>query len=159
MDFDIRDLNFKTNLPIFNDKCNTIFKSLKKFNLIIFATNYNDKKIEIDSKINNLCNNIDKMPNLKEFTFRGFNYMFDEISYKNLIKKILSLKLITNIKLEPTSYSENYSRKELAELFPDICINKINEICITKSYKIENENEIIGIERRRRTAKQILFNT
>jgi len=168
IDFDIRDLNFKTNFPIFNDKCNTIFKSLKKFKLSIFMSNWDDKKIEIDSKIKNLCNNIDKMPNLKEFTFLDFCDMFDENSYKNLIKKILSLKFITNIKLEPSSFSEKYSRKELADLFPDICYNKINEICIMKFYKNEkekekeneneNEIEIPAIERRKRAVRQIFLN-
>ena len=155
MNFEINDLNFKTNIPIFNDECNIVFKSLKKFSLNLYLSNFDKKKIEIDSKINNLFNNIDKIPNLKEFTFSGFNDMLDEISYKNIIKKILSLKIITSINLEPCPISANYSRKELAELFPDICLNKIKEIRIMKIYKEKKENEIWDLIERRGNFKRL----
>ena len=155
MNFEINDFNFKTNIPIFNDKCNIVFKSLKKFSLNLYLSNFDKKKIEIDSKINNLFNNIDKIPNLKEFTFSGFNDMLDEISYKNIIKKILSLKIITSINLEPCPISANYSRKELAELFPDICLNKIKEIRIMKIYKEKKENEIWDLIERRGNFKRL----
>ena len=91
----LESINFEnciTNFPIFNKNCNIIFKSLKSFRWIFDSIIYNNNIINIlDSKINNSCDNIDKMPNLREFIFSGIQ-IFDEISYKHFIKKRCLIK-------------------------------------------------------------------
>ena len=127
-------LDFKTNFPIFNNECNTIFKSLKSLRLCLhFKDDPNNK---LDSNINNLCENIDKMPNLREFIFSGIR-IFNENSYKNFIKKILSLKLINRVKIsynlyKPSNLNTIYTRKELKEMFPEAYFDKFKEISIAR---------------------------
>ena len=138
INFDIKSLKFNTNFPIFNNKCDIIFKSLKSFRLCLDLDLNNNKKL--DPKINNLYENIEKMPNLREFTFLGIQ-VFNRISLKHLVRKILSLKFISNIyitageyKYAKISYSPNlhYSKKELQKIFPDISFNKLKDICIMR---------------------------
>ena len=138
INFEIKYLKFDTNFPIFNNKCNIIFKSLKSFRLCLDLGLANNKTL--DSKINNLYENIDKMPNLRDFTFLGIQ-TFNKTSIKKLVNKILSLKLINNIYISAGSYNlsklsydpnMHYSRTDLQKIFPDISFINKKDICIMR---------------------------
>ena len=97
--------NLEDCLPIFNNNCNTIFQNLTAFKL---KCNWY-RPIE-SSVLNNLYNNIEKMPNLKYFHINcsSKNLQVDFIT--KFLDKILSLKLTSiyflikenpNIKKEP----------------------------------------------------------
>ena len=55
----------KNNFPIFADKCKIIFKSLKSFSLLTNRCYRMDFNI-----LNNIYNNLDKMPNLQSFVLK-----------------------------------------------------------------------------------------
>ena len=79
-------LNMKDSFPLFNDKCTVIFEAL---------TNFSASFVKIDFEIiKNIYNNLDNMPNLKQFKlyfnwFKGLNKDF----YLDFIEKLLSLNL------------------------------------------------------------------
>ena len=159
---DIYEINLNTNFPIFSGECLTIFKSLKSFKLFIHypfmqkEKESNNNESKINSIINNIITNINKMPNINEFVFKG--KISNEILYKNLINKLLLLKSINKITLDindsihypfhPDSFNpfldENpnehhyyeeldfYSIDELKIMFPNINIYKIKEIHINR---------------------------
>ena len=158
----IYEINLNTNFPIFSGECLTIFKSLKSFKLFICypfiqkekESSNNESKINLI--INNMIMNINKMPNITEFVFKG--KISNEILYKNLINKLLLLKSIIKINLDindstdypiyPQSFNsfqdENpnehhyyeeldfYSLDELKIMFPNINIYKVKEIHINR---------------------------
>ena len=82
-------VNYKTIFPIFDNNCKTIFKYLNYFKLIHNDYGYN---VSLDI-LNNLYNNMDKMPKLKHFEMYCFSQDIDESFYKKLNKKIMSLNL------------------------------------------------------------------
>ena len=82
-------VNYKTIFPIFDNNCKTIFKSLNYFKLIHNSFGYN---VSLDI-LNNIYNNIDKMPKLKYFEMYCFSKDIDESFYNKLNKKIMSLNL------------------------------------------------------------------
>ena len=159
---DIYEINLNTNFPIFSGECLTIFKSLKSFKLFIrYPFTQKEKKSsnnesKINLIINNMIMNINKMPNITEFVFKG--KISNEILYKNLINKLLLLKSINKINLDindSTNYpiyrdhfnsflDENpnehhyyeeldfYSLDELKIMFPNINIYKVKEIHINR---------------------------
>jgi len=120
-------IELKDTFPIFNDKCQIIFKSLKSFRL----SQYKDIDLQI---INNIYNNIDKMPNLESFLLYIYEENIERGFFKRFLKKILSLESIRNLYIEIQSKDkyENYSREELRELFPDINVNKLYRINVSK---------------------------
>ena len=77
-DFDNEIINIKESFPIFNDNSSIIFKSLTHFHFI----SYDYKGINY-SILNNIYNNIDNMPNLKEFELNCYSKDIDECFYKN----------------------------------------------------------------------------
>ena len=82
-------VNYKTIFPIFDNNCKTIFKSLNYFRLIHNDFGYN---VSLDI-LNNIYNNLDKMPKLKHFEIYCFSKDIDESFYNKLNKKIMSLNL------------------------------------------------------------------
>ena len=82
-------VNYKTIFPIFDNNCKTIFKSLNYFKFIHNDYGYN---VSLDI-LNNLYNNIDKMPKLKHFEMYCFSEDIDKSFYNKLKKKIMSLNL------------------------------------------------------------------
>ena len=119
--------NIKSCFPIFNDKCNVIFKSLKSFSFSI-------DEINIDV-FNNIFNNIDCMPNLKTFYIKVI-VDIEEDYYKKLIHKVLSLNLydfsfILNF-LDECEDNKKKKKSELKEMFTDIDLRKFNKIKISK---------------------------
>jgi len=120
----------KDGILFFNDKCNIKFNLLKKFDFVI-----NDE-INHDA-FNNLCNNINNMPNLKYFRLQCDIGGINENIYKNFIVKLLSLKLdyiILSVKkiknflwvsrLHDIDFKEKkdiyYTNEELIQIFPGI---------------------------------------
>ena len=123
--------------PIFNDKCNVIFKSLKYFQFIqdSYAMDFNVLK--------NLYQNLDYMPNLKYFELKCYQKDINEEFINNFIKKILSTDLdIVKLaltkdkfflnKLRYKKYKE-YSLNELKEIYPNVNINKFKILSIIKN--------------------------
>ena len=110
--------NIENIIPILSGKCSTIYKLLTHFNLTYYQ--------EISSDIlHNITNNIDKIPNLKEFSLRCVSYDPNG-NYKSLFKKILSRNLdIVNVGINILEHSEcdkknfipNLETKNLKKLF------------------------------------------
>ena len=126
------ETNLTESIPIFNEKCDCIFKSLKILDLSFIKNKKNDK-----DELNNLYNNIDKnkLPNLTEFyILSSFNQ--GNMFYKKFIGKIISLNSIRKINMQRTTNkcNENFSRKELKVLFPNACLYKLKEVNI-ENYK------------------------
>ena len=121
------EIEFKDAFPIFNDKCQILFQSLK-----VFKLNYNN---DIDFQIiNNIYNNIDNMPNLETFTLYIYKENIDKEFFKRFLKKVLSLESIRYLYIDIKSKDkyEKYSREELIESFPDINVNKLYRINVSK---------------------------
>ena len=131
--------------PLFENKCDIIFNSLKIFRFTLDFPSNPSKAAS--TSIINLFNNIDKMPNLTEFYFCFLNKekkttnIINEDLFKEFVKKILSLKSIKKIffKIREGIWGKwgkvTYSKDELKELFPDINFNKFHEIKIFKFLK------------------------
>ena len=120
--------NIENVFPILNDKCTTIFELLTHFNF----TYYQEISPDI---LNNIINNIDKIPNLKEFSLRCL-CLDKEGNYKKLFKKIISSNLdfvnVEIIKTESNSLKvlidgPNLDTKNLKRLY----INKFNNIYLS----------------------------
>ena len=140
--FDIR-MRFNlsnNNFPLFKDNCSIIFKYLKNFTFIAKGC----YRLDFDI-LNNIYNNIDKMPNLKSFILIcNQKDITEEFSIK-LLRKLLSLNL-DNIELccsnKRDFFNEKqlkeYSLNELKELYPKMDINFPNHISIRKFLIIKN---------------------
>ena len=131
-------INLEEEFPLFNKKCNTEFKSLNEFSLIC---NYN--QLIKDDIFKNLCNNLNKMPNLQLLYIDCIVKKFDEEFYKNLIRKILSFNLnniYLSIKRDTTYKGKPYSKDELLEIYPNIDFSKYEAIYIND---LNNENNIL----------------
>ena len=124
-------------LPLLNDKCDRVFKSLKFFffdsesNLIGYTF------------FDNIYNNLDKMPNLKSFSFCCKHKYLTINEYENFIKKLLSLNLdYIFLKIENGNSfffnKELYSYNELKKLYPNFKVTNFNDINI---YKITEYTE------------------
>ena len=138
-DFYSEIFNLENCFPLLNEKCTKIFSSLKCFKLSIFS--------EYKNILNNLYNNLDKMPNLQDISI---NYNTTEFSnkafYQKFIKKLLSLKLNSiyfSIKEKQLDFlkqkDEIYSEKELKEICPEINCTNLKNIII---FKLKNFNYI-----------------
>ena len=83
--------NIEKIIPLFDYKCNVIFKSLRDFSLAYYNIN--------DEFLNLLKTNLDFMPYLNNFTLEIKSNNISEIYYYDFIKKILS-KNVNNVKIE-----------------------------------------------------------
>ena len=121
-------INIK-DIPIFNEKCKVKFNSLKEFSL----STYDGQIINFDI-IQNLYNNIDKMPNLKGFEIKIDSNNVEEELYIAFIKKILSLKLIRRLIFIIKKHSSRnyYTKNEIKDLFPNLNLNNYYQITIQK---------------------------
>ena len=119
------DSIIKKILPIFNDKCDIIFKSLKLFDYYqCYAKDINILK--------NIYNNLDNIPNIEEFYIE---FKLKDISkkfYKSFIEKIVSNKLIKKVSINIGNSSEELSITELKKIFSNINFRKFIEINIYK---------------------------
>ena len=118
-------------IPLFSEKCNFIFKSLIRLKFDISKSYMKD--INFNLKIlENIINNIDKMPKLKIFIFKAECEITDLI-YKKIIEKLL----ISNIKnielsLDPKEKEDYYSQADLQKMFKGINITNFETIKIRK---------------------------
>ena len=87
--------NLKDSLPIFDDKCKTIFSNLKSFHF-----SFKTKALSMDI-LNNIYNNFDKMPNLKQITLDLIIDKLNKDILNKLINKIKSLDITGHIKIVP----------------------------------------------------------
>jgi hypothetical protein len=131
--------DLKDILPIFAEKCKIIFKSLTYFKFYSGEMNFNE--------FDNLCKNLDKLPNLKHFSFDCIVKDMNKKYYEAFIKKLLSMKLdvidlTMRILCEEDDEQEeqeekedeeidnrySYSEKELKEIYPDMEQDKLYKI-------------------------------
>ena len=128
--------NIENDIPIFKDN-QIIFESLK-----CFVFDYGDYKIRNQRDIELIINNIEKMPNLKEFTFKCkcIEKFFNKEFYTNIIRKILSFKLnLIVLEIDDINRCNDYlSFDELKEIYPDLKPN-INRKIYIKKNKFENK--------------------
>ena len=127
--FDISAMiNLKRFFPIFNDKNNIKFESLKLLHL-----RFNDGMIYLDI-LNNIYNNLDNIPNLIDFQLLCNIEVSKGEFYEGFVRKILLMKNIKNIDIMfiRDNVFKYYSKKELQEIFPDINFDKYCKINIRK---------------------------
>ena len=108
--------SIKESIPFFNNHCHLIFKSLISFKFRVY-------EIEFEL-LNNICDNLEKMPNLKTLELKC-EIKVDKNFYDKLNKKISLLKL-NDIKIEILNshhfeYCRNnpYENLKLINLFND----------------------------------------
>ena len=120
------DVNIIDSFPLFMEDSEVIFKSLTYFKY----TNYSNQTSLLF--LQNLYNNFDNMPILKNFEFHGVTQDITLEIYKIILRKILLMKLDSinfSIKQNLSDGNLLYSEYELRGMFPDIkCINydKVN---------------------------------
>jgi len=87
LEISVDDKNYVKNiLPILNNKCKIIFKSLIYFKLI------SKENFDCWEIINNIFNNLDMMPNLKHFEIFCYSYIKMDF-YEKFYEKIMSLNI------------------------------------------------------------------
>ena len=121
-------INLKNIMPIFDNNSKIIFNSLVHFDL-----SYSQNMINFDI-LDNIYNNIDKMPNLKYFSLACFSKDINKSFHDNFIRKLLSRKLDyvkLVIEINEKQNGELYSLNELKEIYPEIT-NIINNITLNK---------------------------
>ena len=123
--------NFEKSLPLFTNKCNYIFRSLKSFKLVTNTTDYIPHYLDNFSinAIKNIIDNLDKMPYLETLIIKAF-CSIDQKIYMNIIEKLL-LSNIKNIEFGMV-HGEEYSKNELQSLYKNIDIKKFEKIKIKK---------------------------
>ena len=131
--------NLKDVFPLFKENCQIIFNELNTFYFMNKDLSTEQVPFEV---LNNLYNNLDKMPNLKALCIICFcNEMKNEL-YEKFIKKLLEMKL-DSITLELHIFNEegdfdrgdDYTLEELKEIYPLTLDNK--EYNIMKYEEIE----------------------
>ena len=121
--------NYEDSFPLFNENCNVIFESLVSFKFI--SNNALDLKI-----IKNVINNLEKMPNLKIFVFKGICEI-DESTYIKMIEKLL-LSNFKNIEFDLNKNDDTkkiryeYSEKDLNNICKGINFKKFEKVKINK---------------------------
>ena len=126
--------NLEKALPIFNNKCKVVFKSLVSFNLNM---NYNEINFNI---LQNIYNNIDKMPILGSFILECFSKKVDEKFLLKFIKKLIFKKvLVISINIQKFKYKgcKIYSNDELIKIIPDINFQDFHNLEIYHLEKLE----------------------
>ena len=116
-----KQINLEKSLPIFNYKCPVIFNSLLSFEF----TDYTEEGINIET-LNNLYNNINKMPYLLYFSIDCVVKELKKDLYIKFIQKMTSLKLKElHIIIKINKYIDNweYSKKEIRKICPIINCN------------------------------------
>ena len=120
--------------PIFNNDCNVIFKSLTNFNWKYDNRFFSAK--EHSDIFKYVCNNFDKMPNLKKMNI-DFTYLcnFDG-NYELFIKKVLYKLEQARISIGGKNFlSRCYSDEEMMKINPNLDIYKLKKFKITKIKK------------------------
>ena len=122
--------NFENIIGIFNKDNKVVFESMKSFYLC--CEFYLELKyIEI------ICDNIDYMPNLEEFTLICCNSDMTEDLFIIFITKLLASNLVSiNLEIEKSNsnyrYKEYFSIEDLKNIFPNINKLESKKIIIRK---------------------------
>ena len=116
-------------IPFFQEKCYDIFASLLSFKFSLYIKNNYifQRKYNL---IKNFDNNIDKMPNLREFIFTYNCEDITEDFFIKFIEKVLNLKCLKNVEININGKDSIYSKDELIKMFPKINIDKFYAIKI-----------------------------
>ena len=126
------------DFPFFS-RNDVMFECLEKFHFSLDDQSLSIiKKTKKKELIKYLHNNIDNMPNLKEFYFL-FNYeKINQKYFLKFIKKVLTLKSLKKLFIIINRKVLNdkllYTFKELNELFPKINFHKFHQIKIYKLF-------------------------
>ena len=121
--------NIQNTFPIFKNKCNLIFTSLTLFHLKINC----QKNKSISNILEILYNNIDCMPNLKDFSIHIIKP--DQIDFSKIfIGKMLSKNLDHFHFIIKDLYDDKVplSKKEIKKLWPSINFSKFKDLFIQK---------------------------
>ena len=121
--------NIQNTFPIFKNKCNLIFTSLTLFHLKINC----QKNKSISNILEILYNNIDCMPNLKDFSIHIIKP--DQIDFSKIfIGKMLTKNLERFHFIIKDLYEDKVplSKKEILELWPSINFSKFKDLFIQK---------------------------
>ena len=117
--------NLEDTFPLFKNSCKVVFNKLNTFC-------FNNAEIPSDGvpikNLNNFYNNLDKIPNLKEFKLVCCSKGIKKEFYENFVKKLLEMKL-DSIEFEIYDGEINmdlpqYTFEELKEIYPSILSNK-----------------------------------
>ena len=112
--------NLEDTFPLFKKNCEVVFEKLNSFCVV-------DDEIPIKN-LNNLCNNLHKVPNLKEFKLVFCSKGIKKEFYEKFVKKLLEMKL-DSIQFEiyqreiDVSFPK-YTLEELKEIYPSTLSNK-----------------------------------
>ena len=117
--------NIEKIFPIFNHKCNVIFKSLNDFSLTYYDIN--------EEFLNILNANMDCIVYLFNFELKTNQYDISESCYYDFVKKIL-YKKINNIKIELKD-SSNMTEQEIKEISPHFKFVHHGAVLISKFKK------------------------
>ena len=130
--------NLEDTFPLFKNNCQVVFDKLNSFC-------FNNAEIPSDGvpikSLNNFCNNLDKIPNLKEFKLVCCSKGITKEFYENFIKKLLEMKL-DSIEFEIYEGEINmdlpqYTLEELKEIYPSTLCDKNYSIL---KFSENNEN-------------------
>ena len=125
-------VNILKSFPLFSENCQVKFSSLTHFKY----TNYsNEVKMKF---LENIYNNFDKLPSLRQFEFYCIAKEINEDFYYKFIRLILPFNLsYVNFAIKKASNESNelYSEDEIKELFPDLSHVRLDRINIRKFTK------------------------
>jgi len=131
------NFKYEESFPLFDEKCNNIFKSLTRFKFVFRSLRRKEKYFLELKIIKNLIDNLDKMPNLETLIIKAACKV-DEITYIKLIEKLL-LSNIKNIVFdlnEINDVMDEYSEKDFENFHMGFDIKKFCKIKIKKLKKI-----------------------
>ena len=130
IDFNYKDFdnNLMNDFPLFKKKCDVKFLSLTNFKFVYHCS------IENEKILNNLYDNINNMPNLKDFRLTVNKIYVKKNIYEKFITKILNLKLdfIALKLISDFEESEEYTEKEIKIICPNINYLNFGKIHIDK---------------------------
>lgn len=117
--------NLEDTFPLFKSNCQVVFDKLNNFC-------FNNAEIPSEGvpikNLNNLYNNLDKIPNLKEFKLVCCSKGIKKEFYENFVKKLLEMNL-DSVEFEIYEGEINmdlpqYTLEELKEIYPPTLNNK-----------------------------------
>ena len=134
--------NLEDTFPLFKNNCQVVFNKLNSFC-------FNNAEIPSEGvpmkNLNNLCNNLDKIPNLKEFKLVCCSKGIKKEFYENFVKKLLEMNL-DSIEFEIYEGEINmdlpqYTLEELKEIYPSTLSNKSYSILKFSENSDNNDDE------------------
>ena len=120
--------NLKDSFPLFKNNCQIKFDKLNNFTFINKELSIEPVPFEV---LNNLYNNLDKIPNLKNIYINCYSSEMNKEFYEKFIKKLLEMKL-DSITFEVqkmgneeiNDLNDFYKLEELKEIYPLVLTDK-----------------------------------